>query len=71
MSSTVAWGSSLRALRSRNYRLFFAGQSVSLIGTWMTRLAMSWIIAPLIVRNGEGRVHLALKIDDPVQVERW
>ncbi len=47
MSSTVAWGSSLRALRSRNYRLFFAGQSVSLIGTWMTRLAMSWIVYQL------------------------
>ncbi len=47
MASTVAWGRSLRALRSRNYRLFFAGQSVSLIGTWMTRLAMSWIVYQL------------------------
>jgi MFS family permease len=47
MASTIAWGSSLRALRSRNYRLFFAGQSVSLIGTWMTRLAMSWIVYQL------------------------
>ncbi len=34
----------LRALRSRNYRLFFAGQSVSLIGTWMQQLAMSWLV---------------------------
>ncbi len=34
----------LRALRSRNYRLFVAGQSISLIGTWMTRLATSWLI---------------------------
>jgi MFS family permease len=34
----------LRALRSRNYRLFFVGQSISLIGTWMTRLATSWLI---------------------------
>jgi MFS family permease len=34
----------LRALRSRNYRLFFAGQTVSLIGTWMTRVATSWLI---------------------------
>jgi MFS family permease len=47
MASTIAWGRSLRALRSRNYRLFFAGQSVSLIGTWMTRLAMSWIVYQL------------------------
>ena len=37
----------MRALRSRNYRLFFAGQSVSLIGTWMTRLATSWIVYQL------------------------
>src|SRR3954454_8610710 len=34
----------IRALRSRNYRLFFAGQSVSLIGTWMTRIATSWLV---------------------------
>ena len=34
----------LRALRHRNYRLFFAGQSISLIGTWMTRLATNWLM---------------------------
>ena len=34
----------VRALRSRNYRLFVAGQSVSLIGTWMQQVAMSWLI---------------------------
>ncbi len=34
----------LRALRHRNFRLFFCGQSVSLIGTWMTRLATSWLV---------------------------
>jgi MFS family permease len=34
----------LRALRARNYRLFFSGQSISLIGTWMTRLATSWLV---------------------------
>jgi MFS family permease len=47
MASTIEWGGTLRALRSRNYRLFFAGQSVSLIGTWMTRLAMSWLVYQL------------------------
>ena len=31
-----------RALRARNYRLYVAGQSLSLIGTWMQRLALSW-----------------------------
>ncbi len=34
----------VRALRFRNYRLFFAGQSVSLIGSWITRLATSWLV---------------------------
>jgi len=33
-----------RALRSRNFRLYFSGQTVSLIGTWMTRLATSWLV---------------------------
>jgi len=33
-----------RALRHRNYQLFFAGQSISLIGTWMTRIATSWLV---------------------------
>jgi MFS family permease len=33
-----------RALRHRNYRLFFSGQSISLIGTWLTRIATSWLI---------------------------
>jgi len=34
----------LRALQHKNYRLFFSGQSVSLIGTWMTRIATSWLV---------------------------
>jgi MFS family permease len=33
-----------RALRSRNYRLFYAGQGISLIGTWMQQVAMSWLV---------------------------
>lgn len=37
-------GFALRALRHRNYRLFFAGQSLSLIGTWMTQMATSWLV---------------------------
>ncbi len=32
-----------RALGHRNYRLYFAGQSVSLIGTWMQQMAISWL----------------------------
>jgi MFS family permease len=34
----------LRALKHRNFRLFFCGQSISLVGTWMTRLATSWLV---------------------------
>ena len=34
----------IRALSARNYRLFFSGQSVSLIGTWMTRIATGWLV---------------------------
>lgn len=34
----------LRALRYRNYRLFFTGQSISLVGTWMQQVAMSWLV---------------------------
>ncbi|MET0389644.1 MAG: MFS transporter, partial [Polyangiales bacterium] len=33
-----------RALRHRNYRLYFGGQSLSLIGTWLNRVAMSWMV---------------------------
>jgi MFS family permease len=35
---------SFPAFRSRNYRLYFTGQCISLIGTWMTRLATSWLV---------------------------
>ena len=34
----------LRALRHRNLRLFFAGQGISLVGTWMQQVAMSWLV---------------------------
>src|SRR6185295_6056348 len=34
----------LRALRYRNYRLFFGGQIVSLVGTWITATATSWLV---------------------------
>ncbi len=40
---SLAW----RALRHRNFRLFFGGQSISLIGTWMTRIATAWLVYTL------------------------
>jgi MFS family permease len=39
-SISHAW----RALKHRNFQLFYAGQSISVIGTWMTRLATSWLV---------------------------
>ncbi len=42
-SFSHAW----RALRHRNFQLFVFGQSISLIGTWMTRLATSWLVYDL------------------------
>ncbi len=39
-SVSHAW----RALRHRNFKLFFFGQGISVIGTWMTRLATSWLV---------------------------
>jgi MFS family permease len=38
------WRGVLRAMSSRNYRLFFAGQLVALIGSWIGQLAMSWLV---------------------------
>jgi MFS family permease len=43
----MAISNALRALRSRNYRLFFTGQSISLIGTWMQRIATPWLVYEL------------------------
>lgn len=37
----------LSAFESRNYRLFFAGQTISLLGTWMQKTAVSWVIYSL------------------------
>jgi MFS family permease len=42
--SQSSLGFMLRALRSRNYRLFFGGQIISLIGTWMSTTATSWLV---------------------------
>lgn len=43
-SITSRYAHAWRALRHRNFRLFFTGQSISLIGTWMTRIATSWLV---------------------------
>ncbi|MBW4539057.1 MAG: MFS transporter [Myxacorys chilensis ATA2-1-KO14] len=47
MNSQSQLTSVLRAFQSRNYRLFFAGQGLSLIGTWMTQTAVIWLVYSL------------------------
>ena len=43
----------IRAMRHRNYRLFFAGQIVSLCGTFLTQVAMVWLVYSL---TGSGKI---------------
>jgi MFS family permease len=45
--TTKSTDSTFRAFRNRNYALFFVGQSVSQIGTWMQRTAVIWVIYSL------------------------
>jgi MFS family permease len=45
--NTIKQFRTFRAFKSRNCRLFFTGQSVSLIGTWMQKTAVSWVIYTL------------------------
>lgn len=47
MPSNFKPGGVVRALRHRNYQLFFGGQSISLIGTWMQNVAQSWLVYQL------------------------
>jgi MFS family permease len=42
--STKKWSGALRALERRNYRLFVAGQLVSLVGTWTQSVAQTWLV---------------------------
>ncbi len=41
---TLRWQTAGRALRHRNFQLFFGGQLISLIGTWMQTVAQSWLV---------------------------
>jgi MFS family permease len=38
------WSATLRALRHRNFKLFFTGQLISVVGTWMQSLAQAWLV---------------------------
>ncbi len=43
----AAESNGMRAFRHRNYRLFFAGQAISLVGTWMQQVAQAWLVLEL------------------------
>src|SRR6266581_4587195 len=43
----MRWPAGLRALAHRDYRLFWAGQLVSLVGTWMQTVGQSWLVLEL------------------------
>jgi MFS family permease len=43
----MANANALRALRHRNYRLFFGGQAISLVGSWMQSVAQAWLVLTL------------------------
>src|SRR6266487_4241898 len=75
----------LRALRYRDYRLFFFGQGVSLIGTWLTTTATSWLVLQLAKKSraieegtAQGLIRFAAQIPmfliapvAGVLVDRW
>ena len=44
MRLSLRFNTVFRSLQYRNYRLFFSGQSISLIGTWMQRIALPWLV---------------------------
>jgi MFS family permease len=44
VSRIPRWEAAGRALRHRNFQLFFGGQLISLIGTWMQTVAQSWLV---------------------------
>jgi MFS family permease len=43
-ASLPKWATTLRALRHRNFQLFFSGQLISLTGTWMQSVAQAWLV---------------------------
>jgi hypothetical protein len=63
-----SWKTTLRAMRYRNYRLYFGGQGISLIGSWMQQVAMGWLVYRLtgsafylgVVRPDSGFFHVAI-----------
>src|SRR5712692_221643 len=71
-------GSPFRALRHRNFTLFFAGQGLSLCGTWMQSLAQAWLVyrltgSPFLLGLVEfvGRAPILLSLAGGLLADRW
>src|SRR6266436_3561493 len=47
VTGAVSWSQTFSALKHRNFRLFFAGQLISLTGTWMQNTAQGWLVYQL------------------------
>src|SRR5512142_2760305 len=47
VAGALPWRQTFAALKHRNFRLFFVGQLVSLIGSWMQNTAQSWLVYQL------------------------
>src|SRR5579884_3499871 len=43
----AGWARALSSLRHRNYRLYWSGQVVSLVGTWMQAIGQAWLVLEL------------------------
>ena len=67
-----ATGGMFRSLRARNYRLFAAGQVVSLTGTWMQRVAQDWLVLELSGNSGTAvGIALALQFGPTLLFSLW
>ncbi|HXJ65087.1 MAG TPA: MFS transporter, partial [Actinomycetota bacterium] len=66
-----AAGKTFRSLRVRNYRLYFAGQAVSWIGTWMQSIAQAWLILTLTHSAVAIGVTLALQYGPILVLGPW
>src|SRR5262245_750050 len=66
---SVTWQHTFRALRHRNYRLFFWGQLVSLVGTWMQQTAMSWFVYE--ITNSKLLLGIVAAMGTCLQREDW
>jgi MFS family permease len=59
------------SLRIRNFRLFFIGQSVSIIGTWMQKFAQAWLVLELTNSGAWLGITLAVQMAPSLLLTPW